>query len=635
MNKTQQNFFVTSNSELNYLLDEDMCQGILGRGIYIPQYNFHDQNRPMGINIVISGPPGIGKTSLALEILCRLQKISCSKSSGRCPTGSINENENGVVAYISIEQSSVTIEKTAKMLTQNNKKGIALTSCGYKSFDKKIKIKNLQFEPTGGGSTSYDGKMGRPYLETYNKITEDADKYRTLLLPKLSPRFYSQLSHENERIVFWERFKQLCRLCENASWSKGDWETNKEEQKNELKENTLLAMAVDSLNAFGQEQLNREQIYQLFRLVTWSGILGIFIYEEADNSHNSDSFLNEVSFLTDIHIKLSWNTLNYTFKQIEVTKSRYQRHVLGKHPFKIRNNGLVIYPSLHTQIAKQERWQRKFGNDLKVPKSDFGITLAKDKKNNTNTIPKSNSIFKIRDDSFILIKGARNTNKLAISMPYLYSYLSNKDNQKEEENRNVMIINFGPEIQVDNLHPNKTIKKINYQEVPKFKHLINCNWSSDDKSKSIDDEKYRIEKYLYPGTKKAIFIVSFNTGYLMPEQCISFILQEVKIRAIQRIVFLSTYHLPLRFPLLAADSTFLPYLIRIMKIDRRGLLIITLDENEALDQFNKEIRGGLESSADYIVQSVKKEDRPNFVELNIRKIVERNYGKYKATVEFN
>jgi hypothetical protein len=615
-------YFLTRNKEFNYLLDEEMCRGEYGRGIFLPRYRSVEKasgpteklysKRRMGINLVICGPPGIGKTTLATEFITSIENFQCDKVfKKRCASldGTLSDclsdsNLKGVVAYVSIEQPIATIESVIRKFDN------ADHILGNKLH---LDIKNLQAEIKGRKSSSYDSYMGREYKDLYDKLTRGLlgkglnSNKRVVLLSKLSPRFYSQMPLDDEKKVFWSRYKQLCRLCEHAAWYTEEWKDAVDQYGP-----PLLGVIIDSINAFGYHTLNREQIYQLFSLISWSGVLGVFICEESENGRRENAkFIDEVTFLSDIFIRLSWADTDYKYKQIEITKSRYQKHVLGPHPYKIRSNTIEVYPSLHTVMAREER--------------------------NPNTPPTSSQnkedILGLQDDSLILLEGARNTHKLALSMLYVYGCLSRK-----RKDNNVLVINFGPEIKGKLLRPKRNIKEIKNPN-KKQQEKINKIWKKirelqiyrKKSQKSQETQKYAIDTYSAKKNRNKMYVLTFNTGFLMPQECISKILNIVESEPIKRIVFFSTYHLPLRFPLLAEDPKFIPYLARILKLRRKSLLMISLDETSVIDEKAKQLISGLESTADCIIKasiSDMKVKGYSKISLEARKIIDRDYNSY-------
>ncbi len=626
-------FLLTKNKDLNYLLDEEMCKGTYGRGIFLPSYPDFQQTpqkkiqgqtlRRIGINLVISGPPGIGKTTLASEIIASIKKTNCPKSTkmecksqeGEEPHLKQQDIMKEVVAFISIEQPPTTVESVIEKFNETQH-----------VFGETIsfEIKNLQSILKGRDVSSYDSYMGREYRDLYNSLIKETDDKRTILLSKLSPRFYTQVPAENEKRVFWNRYKQLCRLCENSYWHIKDWQDAVDQHSP-----PLLAAVVDSLNAFGQQKLNREQIYQLFSMTTWAGILGVFICEEPEQSGHEDyNFINEVEFLSDMFIRLSWADHDYRYKQIEIVKSRYQKHVLGPHPYKIGPKSVEIYPSLHTRMAKEER------NPIKEPPK-----------------PSASGIFGIQNDSFILLEGDRNTHKLAISMLYVYKCLSD-----QKDLNNVLVINFGPEIKGDLLHPKDNIEKITdvstykkQQEIIdiEYEKIKNVQLEEVNKEETIKGQKFIQDIYRIKGSSNKMFVLTFETGYLMPEECVARILDivESEKNEIKRIVFFSTYHLPLRFPLLAEDTKFIPYLVRILKLRRKSLLMISKTNESGMGEGARQFASGLESTADYLIKTKLSTDITGSngtgtkdyskIMLEVRKIVERDYNVYLYDLDFS
>jgi predicted HD phosphohydrolase len=369
---TVKKFFIRpGNKQLTYLLDEvSPCPTLLPRGIelplsgavYIDKKSGNNQKnedivyypRIMGINLVIAGPPGIGKSTLALDIIDNLSLVGCNFE---CHPEAGDDGEKGcrrvitnagAVAYFSLEQPIFTIESLADrmgklgMNGEGDQKGMGrynpdvdynIEECDFK-FDIQI-LQSKFFDSPDSSFSEVMEERDREYKDLFKgkEVVEERDREykdtRILLLPRLSPRFLGEMSQANERKLFWQRFKQISRLIESSfSATRGD----------PFNQYRLHAIVVDNLNSFLNEPMAREYIFKLFRLISSSGILGVFILEDMEDDNTGISRgLEDVEFLADIWIKLGWTKkLDYKFKMLEVKKSRYQRHVFGSHPFKIR-----------------------------------------------------------------------------------------------------------------------------------------------------------------------------------------------------------------------------------------------------------------------------------------------------------
>jgi hypothetical protein len=527
---------IVANPDLAYLFDEDAKDK---KGIVFPESRsvlFKDNKRPkLGINMVISGPAGVGKSTLAMELIAR---------------GKTSEERN-VNAYYSLEQPLESIRQLA-------------TELGLE--DKGI----ISFHPNPSGVNSPNNEIR--YASLYEEILQSVEQKNDpkidhiLLLPNLAPHSYGD--NPDEEKLFWFRYKQVARLIE----------AHRAYQANSNDKLCLSIIVLDNLNAFSHHPLARQRVHQLFKLIAWGGVLGVHIVEQ-NPSEKFRIFQSEVEALSDIAVHLDWHVHEYRYKTIEVLKSRCQRNVLGIHPFKIRrkaqgadneaNNaelgesipGFVVFPSLHTQVVSNEKRPaiRKDNKDnSNIGKNDGLKALVHKNKNSSG----------ISSDAFVILSGRSGGHKLALGLDYIHG---------KKENALGLVLNMGQPILYNAVagysmwHGNDKLEQSLEKPWRDHKVLGDCY--------SIESEE---RHFLDPGSN-SIITLNFQPGFLLPEEFVATILKyfdviEKSNNVIDRVLFNSTAHLSSRFPLLDKDPLVLTTLVRILKKRDIGLMIIAVEE---------------------------------------------------------
>jgi len=136
----------------------------------------------------------------------------------------------------------------------------------------------------------------------------------------------------------------------------------------------LAVVCLDSLNVFGDRPLTREHYFRIFDLFARYGVIGVMVVEEnVVGSSDYATMLDDetIDYLSDTVISLtSEEDAGYHMRYLEVTKSRYQPQILGRHPVKTRprsdkktvpsplgrrNGGIQVYPSLHSLMRASEQ----------------------------------------------------------------------------------------------------------------------------------------------------------------------------------------------------------------------------------------------------------------------------------------
>jgi len=322
-------------------------------------------------NIVIRGRPGTGKSTLALQ----MARAICLAPSVYHP-----EEADGLEwlrrcfsAYISLEHSPEAIVAHARTFGWEPDEPPppgAEPLCGELwpvQCLQPLRERPSQ-EELGKALSDLLDSRGRPCGDrrASRQRTATADLPQPVLLPRLSPRSLRG-DPESAESLFWQRYTEIENLLEAGAW------LSSEPVKDGHRSPELKLIVVDSLNVFGDQPLEREQLFRLFDVFSRHGVVGVFVVEERelDEQMGTSPFhYNTVEYLADVVIALELvDAQGYLVRTLQIVKSRYQNNRPGKHPFKLiaappktpqsretaARTGVVVYPSLHTVLAQNLR----------------------------------------------------------------------------------------------------------------------------------------------------------------------------------------------------------------------------------------------------------------------------------------
>ena len=543
-------------------------------GLVIPDA---DGDLPGTGNIVIRGKPGSGKSTLALQLACAV-------------TYSPN---NASAIYLSLEESQQNIREKAKTF-------------GWGGHVFPIS----RFYDTGNGSA--------PDVDTVCKsLGEILEKNgNKVLVPSMSPRSVF-VPDRPVHDLFWDRYRQLEIVLSAARKLNEKWE-----EDINIKQH-IRVVCVDSLSVFGDLPLTREELYKIFDLFRRYHMIGVFTAEESDRNTNGGN--QDVDYLADMVIHLhSEEDSGYAMKYIEVTKSRYQNELHGRHPFKIRipalsnpDQGSVespksvldekfaalkIYLSLHHvvlatgDVGPEQQKRRKRPGYF-----DIGVQGLEE------LLPP-----KFPKQSVVTLKGPRGAFKTQIARSFLMSGILKRRKKSEfcgksNEDNHVLLINLHGVPIIAGSKPDasdkwlldKSFIKERSKRIDRTSKLISGagttlgEWTlspDPDNETSANRQgmrsKYSVATYVWKGkqgiyttgvyTTKKITELTFRSGALLPEEFIEEVRQVMNRfkntsseKEIRRVVLDDVSLIGTSYPFLRNSKTsadlFLPAFVHVMR----------------------------------------------------------------------
>jgi KaiC/GvpD/RAD55 family RecA-like ATPase len=568
-------------------------------GIVLP-----DEHGPGTGNIIIRGRPGTGKSTLALQMAVA------------CPS----EPNNYIAAYFSLEERAENILTKAKFFgwEKDIKRVCQLTPLDEFSNPEEygetlLNILTQKEKECPFFNSDIDSCIncsGRT-----NHKQHETDNLKCVIVPSLSPRSLG-VKKDSEDSLFWIRYHELEKLLIGAKWLR-------EQSKYKGKISELRVVVVDSLNVFGDQLLSREELYGLFDLFKKYQVIGIFVVEEDEGqTFSPDSRLHGdiIEYLADLVISLSTNNESGYFTRIfEITKSRYQHQIYGKHPFRISQNsnlqtskkyslaehpdsigkGIIIFPSLHYIVSGTDKHNSNSNDEIT---HQFGINNSTESENkfdfgieNINPLLPKKSPFK----KVGLIEGPRGTFKTILAQNFLMSGFIN--------NEKVLLIrlkdrsNFNPGFGLTyNTNVKNAIIKImgstGDDDQLKFKEFKN---SFIQETSFMNFSSICVDKWINPYIQRGkIFEINFKSGYLLSEEFIEIvreiILNENKSGTpITRVVLDDISVIGVSYPFLknspTAGDMFITAFIHVMRNYNINLVIVgTTDQlKDADDAVNR------------------------------------------------
>jgi KaiC/GvpD/RAD55 family RecA-like ATPase len=545
-------------------------------------------------NIIIRGKPGTAKSTLALWIA-----HACT-----------NKDNNLSALYISLEEPPEFVKRRAERYGWGDETQVLRHVHSLNEFSSpqdfgRVLEHILTQPPDCPLQSNQNSPCRAEKAHGHNSLPK-------ILLPHLSPRSLA-VDPNNATSLFLERYKQLEYLLSAAKWIRDNNKDRKLSEQNP----ELRLLCIDSLNVFGDNLLSREELYRVFDLCRRYDMIGIFIVEEdesqvvrADTAIHGDI----LEYLADVVISLkTGDDKGYFMRYIEIIKSRYQHQVYGRHPFKLvpKHSGktpvgekhpaglaqsqIKIFPSLHYivsatkpgPVTDNELFSLKFSPGKSNPDDKAESKFSRNDSYHQVDIEKHFGINNLHEllapvgiPFCIIIIGPSGTFKTTIARNTLFQGLL--------KNENTLLINLSDQVRLTRermiekgLRLGSNTYKYFYQNVGQEIKWMKENWE-ENKEKEISSPKYERRSYSYRKNGCRITEIAFKSGYLLPEEFIETVREELLQNAgeehkIGRVVFDDVGMIGASYPLLCSNETageiFLSTFVHLMKIYQINLVM--------------------------------------------------------------
>lgn len=553
-------------------------------GIRLPHYHGAEKWDEGSGNIVISGRPGVGKSTMAFQFAA-----ACAAWPN-----------DGIAVYFSLDVDEKQLVKSMK------------------DFDSDLCVNFLcDYAVVESGALSpYEVGTNEELEEMFRRALckKNGRGVPQIILPKLSPRGISPVAGAEADSIFLKRIGELQKLLRAIS------AYNARERSEALEDRWPIVklVVIDSLDVFGERTLTREEINRLFMLFKQYGIIGVFTMGSVgyENLTAEAVYKASVTYQADVVIELKREFYNnYTCSYFEVAKSRHIRHVLGHHPYKVenyqsyakkkeldklsfRNAGLVkkivVLPSLHYRISASEnavspRCSGTQGADVKKEvwdKTIFGI------KQIVKIMPNHFHGRSMELPQIITISGSSGLFKSDIAMNALFSGIVDRDERG-------LIVRLGDRdafairgVRFEKKLLGRTIDKLKETETLREREI---RFYEKDGGTIHNDEpnKYTLKGWTIQKQEKdpQLLEVTFKNGALLPEEFVDEICKIINIYRIRRVVFMDLKYIGSSYPFLVNSDTsgslFLSAFVHIMR--NYGMHVIMSSSESGLEASDVEL----------------------------------------------
>ena len=373
-----------SGIETNLSWFDRMLEG----GIVLPETSYNP------LTILLTGPPGSGKTTFALELAYRLihNKIDTNSNHDKNNTLDLNQYSPKKCLYISIESTSKQIINKVKCFKWRNYKNV------FSEFKKNLPQQNEKVIVYGVENIRGNNikKITKNAINSINEGKRRFNHYAIAIWLFIIGLLINLTHIPNDvrnffiisAVVFllltfiitprvleyFSSFIKIPKPIKEKSFMKF--------AKRILKyfsNDTIDILVVDSLNSLHDEKSKGRAFTKFLNSIHGKAKVVLFLLD-ADKKPAQAKFWE---YICDTVIRLDSETQSgYWLRTIEIEKARYQRHVQGKqilkiepgisnsknqipcysHPYRIEG-GLFIFPSIHYYLSYYKKHLSKTETD--------------------------------------------------------------------------------------------------------------------------------------------------------------------------------------------------------------------------------------------------------------------------------
>ena len=490
-----------------------------------------EKNQP--ITMLVKGPPGSGKTTFVLELCYRL---------------SLHRER--------IRSTYISLESTGNQIFANADK--------------------------------YGWREASTNMQVMNK-----NRQSTSLVSICGSEFFNRLLTK-KRLIVKDFIRSLTKLCSielseetiNAIYGGNDIRRMSPQPDSQI-------LVIDSLNII-PENIDKSLIFQEFLKVTKKVDckikLVIFILDGKTNENNNPFW----EYMCDNVIELNHHEENnYYLRTIEIVKTRFQAHVLGKHQFKIYNindptenpqtvlrmhpvrkeGGIYIFPSIHYYLSTYGKFQQKGELQYEVTYPDE----LREFLSNSDEQNRQNALGGFPKGRCTALIGCRGGHKSHLAYLHILARLTRVDYRKNA----ALIIS----LRDDEKMIETTLNGILKNELTE--KTLNGIFKNE-----LTDENDGIQGFINDGHLEILY---YPPGYISPEEFIHRIF--ISIHKLKRqvrtkdnqgndvegnvtLIFNSLDQLSARFPLCARFDMFIPSIIQILIGEGITSIFIAVDEKD-------------------------------------------------------